>query len=69
MLQDRRHGREQSLLGETGGSDLADVLLSLYTEGGWPEGTCSVPCPCRSARSDCHSYFFRVCWRNEVFVG
>ena len=33
MLEDRRLGREQSLL-EEGGSGLADVLLSLDTEGG-----------------------------------
>ena len=32
MLEDRRLGREQSLL-EEGGSGLADVLLSLDTEG------------------------------------
>ena len=39
MLEDRSLGREQSLLGERGGgSALADGLLSLDTEGAWPEG-------------------------------
>ena len=63
MLEDRRLGRKQSLQEERGGSALADGLLSLDMEGAWSEGPCSVPCPCRSQRSDCHSCFFRVCWR------
>ena len=62
MLEERRLGREQSLLEEGGRSALADVLLFLDKERGWPEGTWSVPYPCRSQRSDCHPCFFRVCW-------
>ena len=57
MLEDRRLGREQSPLEEGRRSVLADVLLFLDKEGGWPKGTCSVPCPCRSQISDCNFFF------------
>jgi hypothetical protein len=63
VLEDRRLGREQSPLEEGRRPVLADVLLFLDEEGGWPKGTCSVPCPCRSQRYECHFFLFRVCWR------
>ena len=34
-----------------------EVISHFLSEGGWPEGTCSVPGPCRSQRSDCHFFF------------
>ena len=42
MLEDRRLGREQSLLEERWRSALADVLIFLDKERGWPKGTYSV---------------------------